>query len=446
MGNIKVEDPTARDGGAWEGVVAGWRDGADYTTESMENSSSSIDLQAEHLTALAAADALTGAAKARSRGGGGMTIISLEQAEQRVAGSPAHQRPLRRLPVLLYEEIEASTDTADFVEGLLIDGGVSVFYGASNSGKTFFICDIGFHVALGWPWHGRQVERGGVVYVAGEGGVGIKNRVAAFKAHHGAAASGDVPFAVIPTVPDLRDTADVALLIASVREMADYSGIPVRLVVIDTVSRALAGGDENTSSDMGALVRNVDRIRAETGAHVALVHHSGKDSARGARGHSLLRAAIDTEIEVARDHGLGISVATVTKQRDLPMEGEVAFKLRVVELGNNRRGKSVTSCVVVPTDEERTEASRKPPMTGGTRVALDALRKAINAGGAPLPTSNHVPPNVQGVSVDIWRNYAYASDISSGDQGAKKKAFQRAVAALQTRNLIGTWEGWVWII
>ncbi len=49
---------------------------------------------------------------------------------------------------------------------------------------------------------------------------------------------------------------------------------------------------------MGALVRCMDLIRQETGACVLFVHHSGKDAAKGARGHSLLRAAIDTEIEV----------------------------------------------------------------------------------------------------------------------------------------------------
>jgi RecA-family ATPase len=51
----------------------------------------------------------------------------------------------------------------------------------------------------------------------------------------------------------------------------------------------MAGGNENAPDDMGALVRNIDRLRAETGAAVLLVHHTGKDTSRGARGHSLAR-------------------------------------------------------------------------------------------------------------------------------------------------------------
>jgi len=78
---------------------------------------------------------------------------------------------------------------------------------------------------------------------------------------------------------------------------------------------------------------------------VCWVHHSGKDQARGARGHSLLRAATDTEIEII-DNG-GIRTATVTKQRDLECTGQFAFKLKPVEIGTDRRGKPITSCVVV---------------------------------------------------------------------------------------------------
>jgi RecA-family ATPase len=58
-------------------------------------------------------------------------------------------------------------------------------------------------------------------------------------------------------------------------------------VVIDTLSRALAGGNENAPDDMGALVINTDKVRQLTGAALIYIHHSGKDAALGARGHSL---------------------------------------------------------------------------------------------------------------------------------------------------------------
>src|SRR4051812_18886432 len=71
------------------------------------------------------------------------------------------------------------------------------------------------------------------------------------------------------------------------------------MVVIDTLFRALAGGNENACEDMGTVVANADRIRAATGACVLMIHQCGKDAVRGMRGHSSLKAATDSEIEVA---------------------------------------------------------------------------------------------------------------------------------------------------
>ncbi len=91
---------------------------------------------------------------------------------------------------------------------------------------------------------------------------------------------------------------------------------------------------------MGAFVQNIDRIREATSAHLMVVHHSGKDTAKGARGHSLLRAATDTEIEIA-DNQLKI-----TKQRDMEMRQPANFSLITHELGSTKEGDKITSCTV----------------------------------------------------------------------------------------------------
>jgi RecA-family ATPase len=62
---------------------------------------------------------------------------------------------------------------------------MSVIYGPSNCGKTFFVVDLALHVALGREWRGRAVDRGAVVYLSLEGAQGIRNRLAAFRKHHG---------------------------------------------------------------------------------------------------------------------------------------------------------------------------------------------------------------------------------------------------------------------
>jgi len=239
---------------------------------------------------------------------------------------------------------------ADFVEGLLTEGGASVVYGPSNCGKSFWVLDLAVAVATGTPFRGiLEVDQGAVIYVALEGSHGVKNRIEALKRE--GRLPEDAPLFLCFAPVSLLKPKHAAKLAASVKLAAEQSGLPCRLVILDTLARAMAGGDENSGKEMGAAVKSMDAIREATGAHVLLVHHCGKDEARGARGHSCLRAAVDTEIEISRPEGQTISTVRATKQRDLQVGDPMPFSLKVVKLGTDRRGKPVTSCVVHHEDE-----------------------------------------------------------------------------------------------
>ena len=281
----------------------------------------------------------------------------LVEADIEVAGSPDGPK----LPFFWFHEAEPNLDANDFVEGLLTTSAMSVIYGPSNCGKTFFIVDLALHVALGREWRGRAVERGAVVYLSLEGAMGIRNRLSAFRAHHELGGE-QLPFVAMPQpVNLLNEDADVRAVVELVQHVAIAAGMPVAMVIVDTLSRAMAGGNENSPEDMTGIVSNCDKIRDITGAHVCLVHHSGKDEARGARGHSSLRAATDTEIEITREPEATSSNVRVAKQRDLEAADPFAFTLKSVPLGVNRRGKDVTSCVVLATEkEDKTKLSREP--------------------------------------------------------------------------------------
>ena len=146
-----------------------------------------------------------------------------------------------------------------------------VVFGESNAGKTFWLLDLSLHVATGRSWCGRRVEHGGVVYCALEGTKGFRNRVAAWRSEH-AVPGEPVHFAAIQSSLNLlHPDADVGRLVEAVKRAAASINVPLKLIVIDTLSRALAGGNENGPEDMGALVANMDRVRAETGAAVTFV-------------------------------------------------------------------------------------------------------------------------------------------------------------------------------
>jgi hypothetical protein len=247
---------------------------------------------------------------------------------------------------------------ADFVEGLLTDAGASVVYGPSNCGKSFWILDLAVAVATGKPFRGKlEVDQGAVIYVALEGSHGVKNRIEVLK--RASRLKDDAPLFLCFAPVSLLNPEHAGKLAASVKLATEQSGLRCRLVILDTMARAMAGGDENSGKDMTFAVASIDAIRAATGAHVCVVHHCGKDEARGARGHSSLRAAVDTEIEVSRPEGETISTVRVTKQRDLPMSAAMPFSLVPVTLGTDRRRKPVTSCLVRHEDEEKASKPKK---------------------------------------------------------------------------------------
>ena len=125
---------------------------------------------------------------------------------------------------------------------------------------------------------------------------------------------------------------------------------------------------------MGALIGACDAIRAELACTVILIHHAGKDTTKGARGHSSLRAAVDTEIEVT---GLvNPRLATVRKQRDLPSGDVFAFDLEVVDLGTDKETYDpISACVAVYRDSAPTgQESARSPTGKAQRQLLAGLR------------------------------------------------------------------------
>ena len=121
-------------------------------------------------------------------------------------------------------------------------------------------------------------------------------------------------------------------------------------MVIDTLAAVTAGGDENTSQVMSAVIDCGKQIIAGCGAHVPIVHHQGKGNDT-ARGHSSLRAGVDTEIHVTSAVA-GFGRCKVTKQRDLELAPAFGIPLETVPLGVNRRGREVMSCIVKPTEPQ----------------------------------------------------------------------------------------------
>ncbi len=230
----------------------------------------------------------------------------------------------RLKPILIFD-LEELPPRRHLIKGLLGMGEMSVWFGEPGCAKSFLVMTTGLCIARGVDWFGRKVKEGLVVYIAAEGGGGIRKRLEAFCQHHGIEPEG-VPFAVIPTsVNLLNENADTTGIIDGVKALEKELGIPCGMIVVDTLSRSLAGGDENSSGDMGKFIMNCDRIRKETGAHVAIVHHTPKAERTTPRGHSSLLGATDVAVKVEKHQGG--NTATVEKNKDDEGGWRIGFRL-----------------------------------------------------------------------------------------------------------------------
>jgi hypothetical protein len=261
---------------------------------------------------------------------------------------------------------EASTtlDLPYVVKGIFGRGQLVVVWGPPGSGKSFVTLDMGAAVGAGVPWRGRRTKKAVVIYVAAESSaLYIRNRIAALKSERPEIQDSRV--VVMPIALDLlhAEKGDVAAVIQAWRQLADNE--EVALIIIDTLAVTFGGGNENTPEDMGQYVANIKRIIADTGCAVIVVHHCGKDEARGMRGHTALLAALDAELAIDNADQPERILRTGKVRDGDGFTDLFAFRLRQVTLGTDREGDPVTTCVVDSTGPDgATVARRKNPKLG----------------------------------------------------------------------------------
>ncbi|MBD2806622.1 AAA family ATPase [Xenorhabdus sp. ZM] len=241
------------------------------------------------------------------------------------------------------------------VKGIIPAHSLCSIYGASGSYKSFLAGAWGCHIATGKAWAGKSVAQGSVMYVVGEGGIGVPRRIRAWEIVNGQTVENMylINTPVFPASP-----AEVHELVIAAQQVEAETGQPVRLIILDTLARCFGGADENDSKDMGAFVRGCDELKARTGASILVVHHSGKDESKGARGSSAFRAALDVEYKISREGKKGGAlVIACTKMKDAEEPETQAYDLRVVELFTDKDGEDITSLALIdrprdPVEEE----------------------------------------------------------------------------------------------
>lgn len=267
-----------------------------------------------------------------------------------------------------------------FIEGFLPKADMGMLFGASGSGKSFLALDMCLAIARGVEWNGRYTKQGSVLYVAAEGSRGFKKRGRAYCQHHGVDPK-DFPMQIIRRViPNLTDATSVAKLVEDVTVLG-----PFDIIVLDTFAQVTPGANENSGEDMGDALANCRLIRAPHDSMILLVHHVGKDSSRGARGWSGLKAAADVELEVvANDNARHVEV---TKMKDGEKGFIQGFSLTTVVLGQDSRGDDISSCVVDYNAKGKVTEAETGAKGANQKVVKTALHELIGFDDAPVPRS-----------------------------------------------------------
>ncbi|MEB5973498.1 helicase RepA family protein [Pantoea dispersa] len=251
-------------------------------------------------------------------------------------------------------------------------------YGPSGSFKSFLAVSWACHISAGLPWAGHRVNRGAVLYIVGEGGIGVPRRIRAWEQVYQQRVE-NVWLVNRPVFPVRQSEVQEVILAAG--QIASEGGLPVRLIVIDTLARCFGGNDENDARDMGAFIEGCDDIKRKTGATVLVVHHSGKDEARGARGSSAFRAALDAEFQVKREDENIALILSCTKMKDAEEPKRRAYDLQPVRLFTDEEGEEIHSLAVQDVareaDEREPELAGVPNITGNHMALWQAIRSRI---------------------------------------------------------------------
>ena len=381
-----------------------------------------------------------------------------ECAERRAVGAAddLYEPFISKLGGMRWSEIGSAgaPQYAWVVENIIPVGEPILIFGDSGTGKSFSTFYMALCIARGEKFYGANVEQGLVIYVAAEGGKGFTKRKTAYCNYYNVG-DAEVPFYLITKKPDFFSSDDgVNLLIAEITAICRLYRVPLRMIVLDTLSALTPGMNENASADVSRVRARLQKVVDAFGVATAFVHHTAKGGTTP-RGHGSLTADFETTIhftttDIKNVDGLPVHRATGGKQREEAKGKSWEFVLPVVTVGTNKWGNPETSCVAVPYLKTRNASVKSWNPNPTEKVFLEALFEALNTKSVPTPASLALPEEITRVAeIEDVRSFMRERYVPVDEESTKadnrfRQAFKRAGDKLKAGKVIGFKNPYFW--
>ena len=356
-------------------------------------------------------------------------------------------KPVKTIKIEHWDSIE-DEPVVWLIQDVLPALSFSALWGAPGSFKSFLALDIAEAIATGRTWMGKEVKKpGAVLYICGEGFGGVGARIKAIKIHH--QTEDGAPIYVVRHQLNLRSSAeDFNALMLAVVHLVEQTGMEFTLAIVDTLARAFGGGNENDTADMMAFVVSMGKIQEFLNCALMVLHHSGKDVAKGMRGSSSLLGAVDTELELLRFEGQLKGCLSISKQKDGVQDERFGFEMVEVEI------KPLVSSLAVQASDEAVKLMSKNKGKNNSgkgknqSIEMMSLETIVKAKGIIKFQDGfqRMVVNLSDWKAEFRSIKGITDKSSSTEKSSFNKAWERAQKRLQEAGEIGIRDELVWLM
>ena len=321
----------------------------------------------------------------------------------------------------LMDELDVH-DQKMILHPLLVENETVLIAGHPKAGKSALALDQAIHIACGVDVSDelKVPEARPVLYFALEGVRAVKLRIKAKLMEW--EKRGIIPkqpaLFVIEKSKDFfteaRQAEVVAQISAANRQAEKRYGKPLGAVYIDTLTRAMPGGNQNDATETGRFFNTVPLLR-DSGLRCSyvVVHHLRKDGET--RGSTNIEAEVDVIAKVSRDQETNHVSLYVDNARSIEAGAKYTFIFDNISLGETKQGYALNAPVPRPiTAHEKVDASVKKAVDANTNSKFMGALLALGGGTHQMVSVGRALTKAGIIKTSADRRQPYSEDAAQG--------------------------------